>query len=69
MKIMDLMGNKMSEEDFVVWIMGCRIGLEELAITKFNLSKSLKELKSAAGPSAAISNVKKSSIDINVNKE
>lgn len=68
MKIMDLMGNKMSEEDFVVWIMGCRIGLEELAITKFNLSKSLKELKSA-GPSAAISNVKKSSIDINVNKE
>lgn len=62
------MGKKMSEEDFILWIMGCRIGLEDFAGFKFNISKSLKKLKSAAGPSAAISNIKKSSIDINVNK-
>jgi len=43
-------GDKMGEDDFIVWIMGCRLSLEDFAFAKFKISKVIEKLRSA-GPS------------------
>jgi len=59
--------NKMNEQDFTIWIMGCKMGLQDLAQVKFKFFNNLKNLKSA-GPSDH-KGTKRSNLNISVNKE
>jgi hypothetical protein len=58
----------MGEDDFVVWIMGCRSGLEDLAKIKFQFSNHIKSLRTASPPTP-INDIKRSFINININKQ
>lgn len=64
---MELLNNKVSSDDFVIWIMGCKSGLENLAGAKFILFQQLQTIKSA-GPSSLEEKIKTSYIDFIVNK-
>lgn len=58
----------MNEDDFIVWVMGCRCGLEDLAKMKFKFSNHVQSLRTA-GPAATAFDIKKSLIDVSVNKQ
>lgn len=64
---MQILGQKMNEDDFVIWIMSCRMGAEDLAHVKYRFHNNIKSLNSA-GPSPN-PGVKKSYLNVSVNRE
>lgn len=60
--------DKINQEDFIIWIMACRSGFEDLAKMKFKLANDIKSIKST-GPSAGAPNLKKSVLRAKVNKQ
>ena len=63
---MKTLDNKMCEDDFIIWIMGCRMGMEDIAQLKYKFHNNIKGLNSA-GPSA-YPGVKKSYLNVSVNR-
>ena len=57
----------MGEDDFVIWIMGCKMGMEDLAQVKYRFHDQIKSLNSA-GPSSN-PGLKKSYLSVSVNRE
>lgn len=57
----------MGQDDFILWISGCKLGLQEFAEKKFKWSNKLKSV-SEAGPAPNLK-IKKSHLDVSVNHE
>jgi hypothetical protein len=64
---MKILNNRMGEDDFVIWIMGCKMGMEDLAQVKYRFHDQIKGLNSA-GP-AGNPGLKKSYLNVSVNRE
>jgi hypothetical protein len=43
-------GKYVAQTDFIIWILGCRLKLQGMAIMKFNMKKSLSKYESASPP-------------------